>query len=63
MDIWKWTFTLLVISGLLGVAGCSGKMANEEELEKQVVELERQIEQTATEDNEETEVKLSAILI
>ena len=59
---WKWIFTVLVIIGVLGVAGCSGKTGKEEELEKQVVELERQLEQTATEESEEPEVKLPAVI-
>lgn len=55
MSRWKWFFTVLVITGVLGVSGCSGKTTKEIELEKQV-ELERQIEQT------ETEVKLPAVI-
>jgi len=58
---WKWTFTILVFVGLMGVAGCSGKTTKEVELEKQV-ELERQIDQTETEVSEETEVKLPAVI-
>jgi len=62
MSRWKWNFTVLVIIGVLGVAGCSGKTANEEELEKQVVELERQLEQTEPEDSGEPEVELPAVI-
>jgi vancomycin resistance protein YoaR len=64
MAMRRWVFMLLVIGSLIGLAGCSANKAKEQELEKKITELEKQLEQkqqaeeeAAKEDKETEEPK------
>lgn len=45
MAMRRWVFMLLLIGSLIGLAGCSANKAKEQDLEKKVAELEKQLEQ------------------